>query len=422
MTTFYIKDFGCKVNQTEGEYLRYLLQKAGLREKDNPSDCQLVIINGCAVTSRAEQKAAQFIRKVKRENKDSQIILVGCLASLYHCGEGKYGIPDVYTIPQSEKIEGLLKRLEIPLDTDRLEMWYPLSVMPHHTRTFIKIQDGCNHFCSYCIVPYLRKSERSRSVESVIKVVDEACKKGVREIVLVGVRIGNWQQGKSRLTDLLTRLVKEFPDVRFRLSSIEPWEVTSELIDFIAEHPSIARYLHIPLQSGSAHILKLMRRPYTPMDYSAMIEEAVSKIQDLAVGTDIIVGFPGEKERDFQMTLELLEKLPLSYAHVFRYSIRPYTPSSKQPEQVPGKVKKYRAKIALKSAKKKREQFNASFLGKELEVLFEQKKGNFWRGYSSNYINCYLSSTENLRGKIVRVVGEKLRHNGLVCQSKQLRR
>ena len=416
MLSFYIKDFGCKVNQCEGESIRKILSDNGLSECSSVNDCDILIINGCAVTSRAEQKAKQFIGKFKKTNQNLKEILTGCLASLYSKKKGRYQIDYDIIINQSDKGSKLLTDLCENLKQDVSAIWAPLPVMPNHTRTFVKIQDGCSHFCSYCIVPFMRLNEISRPLNDILKTISNAINKDIAEIVLVGIRIGNWSYNNLRLLDLLKSIVEKFPQIRLRLSSLEPWELSYELIDFISQSPNIARHLHIPLQSGSNDILKKMRREYTTSEFNEKVIYAHSKIENLSLGTDIIVGFPGETEIDFAKTVEFYKSNPFSYAHIFRYSDRPFTKSSEMENKIPGAVIKNRAEILAELDKQRREEFISSYIGKPVDVLFERKSMGYWKGYSSNYIQCFLKSEDKLKGKIISLTAYGTFEKGLRCR------
>ena len=264
--------------------------------------------------------------------------------------------------------------------------------LPHHTRAFLKVQDGCDSYCSYCIIPHTRGRSRSVSHEEIMGRIFTLTELGYKEIVLTGIHLGcyGWDLHKSTsLADLIRSIEEKSFPCRIRLSSIEPMELTNDLISVISSSPSVCNHLHIPLQSGDDEILKRMRRPYGSLFFKEQIERLSSTIPDLNIGLDVIVGFPGETEENFANTLRLIECLSIGYLHVFPYSRRPGTPAAEFPDQIDSRTTKERAGIMRRLGSRKKEEFYEGFLGKRLTVLIESKRDKgtgFLKGFSRNYI------------------------------------
>ncbi len=412
-----VKDFGCKVNQAEGEYIRNLVLAAGGTLVHAKDDAELIIINTCAVTSRTEQKIFQYIRSARKKNPSARLFISGCLGTLIKKANRALSADIDGIIPQNEKFEFIKNLFKLSSD---LSIWASTDRFVEHTRAFVKIQDGCEHYCSYCIVPYLRGKELSRPIESITTQLKTLAQKGYSEIVLVGVRIGNWKGtidgSPAKLAKLVRFISSNFPHFRIRLTSIEPWELNEELIETIINTKNVAKHLHIPLQSGSNRLLKLMRRPYTREEFLDLCQKITNAIPELAIGTDIIVGFPSETETDFKETYELVRELPLAYLHIFRYSRRPWTLASRFEPDVPGEVKSERLAELKQLGLKKKAKFIERFIGKELEVIAERKKNGLWTSHSGNYILCIFKSDENLKGRRIIVRGVKRGENSLICE------
>jgi len=413
----YIKNFGCKVNQAEGEYLRNLARSTKL-ELGDENDAKLVIVNSCAVTSRTEQKIYQYIRSIRRRNPRAKIAVVGCLGSLLkNLKTKREGLDIDYIAGHKEKFFFLNTVGTPSIEPD---LWASSERFYEHTRAFVKIQDGCEHFCSYCIVPFLRGKEISRPLESILAQVERLSEKGFMEIVLVGVRVGSWQSEidnkKLSLVDLLRILTARFPQIRIRITSLEPWEINRELINFISTSSTIAKHFHIPLQSGSDRLLKLMNRPYSAEEFESLVLEIKRLMPTAGIGLDIIVGFPGETEADFLKTVELVKRLPISYIHPFRFSARPWTVASKLQAQVSGEEKMRRLRLIKNISINKRQEFLRSFVSQTLEVIPERVKNGVWSAHSDNYILCQFRSCKKIRGKLVRVKGIEPQGNALFCE------
>lgn len=376
-----IATFGCKLNQYETQLMIEQLKQKNIDVVDINEKANFFIINSCAVTSKASKEARML---AKRLSKISTVIYTGCDSYLEENLKGK-----VILVGNSYK-NNILKVIEEQFDDYSEETkYYPLTSTIHDfegkSRAFVKIQEGCNNHCTYCIIPFLRGKERDKPKEFVIKEIRRLINKGFAEIVLTGTNIGSYTNFK----ELLKEIPKIGSDFRIRISSIEPMYVDRELIDIVADL-NFAKHLHIPLQSGSDKILKLMGRDYKKSDFERIVDYCHKK--GIFVGTDVIVGFFEEDEEAFKETVEFLKNLPVSFGHVFSYSKRPFTPAESLKGHLPrGPVVRERNKILRDLFDKKRKESIKSLVGKELELVVETTKvknerGEFFKAISSEYV------------------------------------
>ena len=392
---------GCKVNQCDSAALAMDLQSADFAIVPFNAFADAYIINTCTVTAFADFQARQLIRRARRANPRARIIVTGCYAQTQaQALAGIDGVTSVVGNDQKHQIPGLLTNpvhdLQRIMTSDIfLQKQFsaaPASSLAGRTRAFFKIQDGCNAFCSYCIVPFARGKSRSLPVSNVLAGAQDFIRQDFQEIVLTGIHLGYYGhdlQPETDLTRTLEMILSQNPNVRFRLSSIEPNEISDELLHLFGRHKNLCPHLHIPLQSGDDSILKVMKRNYDTAFYRALIEKVAKTVSDIAIGIDVMVGFPGESEKEFGHTLELLSDLPAAYLHVFPYSERPGTAALAMHPKVPEKIKKERAAILRELGGKKRETFSLRFPGKTLPVLVEQtrdKKTGLHKGFSHNYL------------------------------------
>ncbi len=404
MTTFFIKTFGCKINQYDSELLKKFLEKKGLKYSEF-INADVVIVNGCSVTANSERKARQFIRKIKRKNPHSKIILTGCYAKRLFLS--KESLNEGIKVLDIKDLSSLCKALNLSINKN----FYPIEGLSEHTRTFIKIQEGCDNFCSYCIIPFLRGKPKSRVPADIFRELEKIQNKGIKEIVLSGIHLGKYgydlKNENVNLSSLLKNILENFDFPRVRLSSIEPMEITDELIEIVASSDRICKHLHIPLQSGSDIILKKMNRPYTRKDYLSLINKIIKKIPDLGISTDIIVGFPGESESDFYATVDVLKQIDFVRIHIFPYSDRPFTKASKMPNKLHRDIIKKRIKVLKQHAYQSRLRFHSKFIGKKLKILIENYKNLFSYGYSDNYIHVIVEKNIN-PNTIIMAIAKKI--------------
>ncbi len=420
---------GCKVNQCETAALAEDLREKGFLLASFNSYADIYIINTCTVTAFSDFQSRQLIRRAKRINPVAKIIVTGCYAqiapaviadidgvSLVVGNSQKVIIPELV----QNEINCSLSVLVDDIFSQRYFCNMPLTEFSGRTRAFLKIQDGCNSFCSYCIVPFARGKSRSLPPDDLLAAVTKFAEKGYREIVLTGIHLGTYGHDLTppeNLASVLKKIISFRPEVRFRLSSIEPHEITDDLLHLFIENNNLCPHLHIPLQSGDDKILGLMKRDYDVAFYRNQIKKIISSIEDISIGVDVMVGFPGEGDVEFNNTLELLQDLPVAYFHVFPYSERPGTVAEKLYPKVPEKIKKKRAAILRDLGAKKREKFASRFLGEKLDVLVEKAKDNktgLMKGFSQNYLPVLLETNEfSCANTIVNICANKLENGKL---------
>lgn len=421
---------GCKVNQYESAGMAETLRENGYAPVSFSGMADIYIINTCTVTGKADFQSRQLIRRAARHNPRAAILVTGCYAQV---------LPEVISLlPGVTMVAGNVEKGDVLRliremaagvkkavcsDIRRIaEFSTPATgLFAGKTRAFLKIQDGCDCFCNYCIVPYARGKSRSLPVEEVVARLQAMGKAGHRELVLTGINLGAYGRDLSPASDLLDLLrraaaIKQLP--RLRLSSLEPFEITDNLLAFIRDTEICCPHFHIPLQSGDDLILASMGRAYDGAFFRRLVHNILTYLPEAAVGVDIMVGFPGEGEAEFQHTRQLVEELPLAYVHVFSYSPRPGTPAASLPDQVTGVDKKRRARIIRQVGITKREAFARKFLGLELTVLLESKRDRetgLMRGFSHNYIPVVVTNGQSsLADTLVKVLAGEIRDGQLV--------
>ncbi len=409
-----VATLGCKVNQVESESIKEELIARGFDIVDFAGIADIYIINTCTVTHTSDRKSRAMIRRARRRNPDAAVIAVGCLTRVDE--EQLSAMKSVDLILQDkdqilEWVEKLLAQSHEPLPRIAgydagISTLKPVIYAQRHerTRAFVKIEDGCEAFCSYCIVPYARGRVRSKKPDDVMIEIESLANLGYREIVLTGIHTGAYGKDLHSATfaGLVGRIAHEaVGEYRIRLSSIEPLEVSEQLITIIRDSNRICRHLHIPLQSGSDQILYLMNRKYRRDLYSSLIGSLAHQIPGIAVTTDVMVGFPGESESDFSDTCDLIKRLPIAGMHVFKYSSRKGTPAAQYPGQVPEEEKHERSKILLGLSIEKSKEFMLSQIGQELEVLIERPSARGGaRALSDNYLQLEIPGAKALQGSL----------------------
>jgi threonylcarbamoyladenosine tRNA methylthiotransferase MtaB len=410
---------GCKINQYDTNAMVSSLRGKGHEVVDKPADADVIVINTCTVTGRTDYKGRQLVRKAILGNRSAVIIVTGCYAQVQ--AEKIAEIPGVdYILGNLEKQEIVAwvstgEKHETPVirtgDISKARSLGLESRDVHSgtTRAFLKIQDGCNHACSYCIIPRARGRSRSLPCSRVKEKVDHLVEEGFQEVVLCGIHLGVYGQDlepAASLLDLLQDLDRETGIPRIRISSIEPNELTDGLLDLFVESRRLCPHFHLPLQSGDAGVLEAMNRPYGPGDFVSLVHRIHERMPDAAIGVDVIAGFPGEGEEAFENTLNLLEGLPVTYLHVFPYSRRPGTAAAGLPDPVPPEEIRKRAGALRRMGMKKRLDFYANRLHEEREVLVEttrDRKTGMLKGVSRNYIPILFEGPDRLQTRLVRV-------------------
>ncbi|MGD8448231.1 MAG: tRNA (N(6)-L-threonylcarbamoyladenosine(37)-C(2))-methylthiotransferase MtaB [Desulfobacterales bacterium] len=416
---FSITTLGCKVNQSESDAMAHQLKNSGCYPVHHKEKADLCIINTCTVTQKASMQSRQAVRKAIRSNPGARIIVTGCYAQtepdeidkidgIHHIigHMDKFKIPDMVLSKEKEPYPHLIR--QNILSEHHFEHT-PAAVSGNRTRPFLKIQDGCDSFCTYCIVPYARGRSRSMLIENVLKNIKQLKQAGYHEAVLTGVHLGAYGldlSPKTDLTELLHRIVDINPIDRVRLSSIEPHELTDDIIELVAKADIFCHHFHIPLQSGDDLILKKMHRPYTRSLFRNQIRKINELLPDAAIGVDTLIGFPGETQKAFENTYSLIDELPVTYLHVFPFSARKGTPASHYPQPVDSKTIKVRCKIMRDLGHIKKRDFYKKFTGKTVEILIEDKRDKstgLLKGITSNYIPVHVNGDDNLKNTLVPV-------------------
>jgi threonylcarbamoyladenosine tRNA methylthiotransferase MtaB len=390
---------GCKVNQFESDCLLDRFKGKGFAAVPFKESADLYIINTCVVTAEAQRQSAQMVRQTIRHHPDALVLATGCAAQLFP--------QDYEKIAGLDYITGTFKKLEIPDNLPSLQKTAAPQILftpetlhtieaqfpkpAERTRAFVRIQEGCNAACSYCLVPKARGRSRSLLPNEVIAGIESLAAQGIKEIILTGIHLGQYGEDlcpRENLVSLLERLLPRIPEISFRLSSLEPQEVTPELLALFHKYPNLCPHLHIPLQAGTDVLLQKMNRTYSIDFYSRLIRSILQEMPFAAIGADLIVGFPGEDEALFQKTMDFIKGLPLSYLHIFPYSRRPGTPAADFPHPVPERQKKERVKMFRELDKQKREEFARRCLRHTFSALVLQpaKQKGWFKALTENYL------------------------------------
>lgn len=414
MITFYLHSLGCRLNQSELEALARALAERGGQVVDDPAWADICVVNTCAVTAEAERKTRHLLRALARANPRARIAVLGCAATLRP--EELASFPGVaWVIPNEEKaraVEALSPSPE-PRRSEKAKLQgMEVGEVRMRTRAFVKIQDGCDNACTYCVVHILRGPARSRPSEEVIAEIAERVGEGYQEVVLTGVNIGAY--GRDRgfpdgLAGLIGAILAHTSVPRLRLSSVEPWDVDESLLA-LWPNPHLCRQLHLPLQSGCEATLRRMGRRITAAEYARLLEQIRTAVPDMAVTTDIIVGFPGEDEAEFAESLAFVERMAFARLHVFPFSPRPGTPAARMEGQVPEPVVRERAARMRALGEQMAAAFRRHFLGREMEVLWERRRRDgLWHGLTDTYLQVVTACPADLHNRLTltRLVGEQ---------------
>ncbi len=420
MGKYFVENFGCRATQADGAAIERQLLDRGLARAASPAEAEVVVLNTCTVTASADQDVRSAVRRIHRSNPETKILVTGCYAqrapreisaipgvSLVVGNSHKHVLAD-YVLPLANA-GGFVPLSQIGGAEDSnivvgdIFAHTELLAAPvfdgndasEKTRPNLKVQDGCNNRCSFCIIPFVRGRSRSLQVENVIREANELVSRGYREIVLSGINLGRWGRELTPRMNFaaMLRAVLEHTEVeKLRISSVEPMDWTNELIELVATAPRIAKHAHVPLQSGSDRVLRRMHRKYRPWHYADRIERIRRAMPDAAIGADVMVGYPGETEADFEQTRTLIERLPFTYLHVFTYSSRPGTASAEMPDQVPVHVARERNRVLRELADRKKHAFMESFVGRELEALtLTRQEHGCTEALSDNYLKVFVT-------------------------------
>lgn len=425
-----MENFGCRATQADGAALERQFEERGLTRAASPSQASVVILNTCTVTNGADQDARAAIRRVRRQNPDARIVVTGCYAQrapqeiaalpgvdLVVGNSHKHELAAI-TVPHLAGTESnaasfvSLEKLTANRELRTENSVFVSDIFAHtellaapvfdaaneRTRPNLKIQDGCDNRCSFCVIPYVRGQSRSLPPERIIREVNVLVDAGYREVVISGINLGRWGRDleqSPRFASLIRRILKETRLEKLRISSVEPMDWTDDLISLVSSSSRIAKHAHVPLQSGSDTVLRRMHRKYRPWHYREKIEKIHAAMPQAAIGADVMVGFPAETDAEFESTHKMIAESPFTYLHVFTYSARPGTPAANMPKQVPVQVARERNRILREMAAEKKLSFMRSFVGKTLEaitlnVIGSDAHGEFTEALTDNYLKLRL--------------------------------
>lgn len=423
---------GCKVNQYETNAMAQKFMENGykvIEENNEEIKPDICVINTCTVTNMSDRKSRQMLRRVKENNPDVIVVACGCYAQV-----AKEEISEMEEIDLvlgnnekkeivkyvEEYIEKQIKKIEIEdvMQSKEFSEFGEIT-FSEKTRAVIKIQDGCDRFCSYCIIPYARGRVRSRRPENIVSEISKIAQKGIKEVVITGIHIASYGKDfkeEYRLIDLLEEINEIQGIERIRLGSIEPLLITEEFVERLKKLEKICHHFHLSLQSGCDETLKRMNRRYTTEQFRTIVEILRKAYKDVNLTTDIIVGFPGETEEEFNTTYQFLKEIKFYKMHVFKYSPRKGTKAAIMKNQIDGKVKEERSKKLIELSNQNEKEYNDFYLGKEVEVLFEEEKDGVYKGHTQNYIMVHCETSENVENKVVTVMCEQAKEEYIVAK------
>lgn len=408
---------GCKVNQYETEAMLELFEKEGYEKAETEDYADVYVINTCTVTHMSDRKSRQYIRRMKKKNPDAIIAVVGCYSQV--------SPEEILSIDEVNLVMGTNDRKKIVEEVKKIDASRKVSTVDDimkvkafeeieinktngKTRAFMKIQDGCDRYCSYCIIPYARGRVRSRDLESIVKEVENLASNGYKEVVLTGIHVASYGKDIKDSDIKLLDVIKQINDIegieRIRLSSVEPILFTDEFVEAVSTMDKVCPHYHLSLQSGCDETLKRMKRRYTTEEYKAIVDRLRAAIPNVSITTDVIVGFPGETNEEFDKTYEFLKDIELTHMHVFKYSPRKGTPAATMENQVDPSTKHDRSEKLLQLNEENFNKFGQKMLDKEFNVLFEQKVGdNKYEGLTENYVKVIAESDNDISEQILKV-------------------
>ncbi len=424
-----INTLGCKVNQYESAAFLCAFEESGCETAKTGEDADIVVINTCTVTANAGAESRKTVRRLMRRHPNAKVVITGCYAQMAASELAEIVESPVCIVGNGNKhllVEAALK--ETPCDLTMLMgkilkkdtvSKLPMKRFGSRTRAYLRVQDGCNNFCTYCIVPYTRGPSRSLALTDILEQAQRFSDAGHKEMVITGIHVGMYGKDLNEnmdITDLMVALCEAHPAIRFRLSSIEPQEITDKLLAAMASCQNFMPHFHIPLQSGDDTILSRMRRGYDRETFRKIIKKCMDTFPDAAVGIDILTGFPGEGEEEFTNSKQLLEEISATYFHVFPYSKRPGTLAASFPDQVPKQISTGRVATLRKLAQKKQLEFYTRHLQTERPVLVEKNRNreNLLSGFTDNYIPVVFDGEDSLMGQIVSIKLKEIQNNSVL--------
>lgn len=405
---------GCKVNQYETNAMIQNFIQKGYTIEDSDKKSDIYIVNTCTVTNMSDRKSRQMLRRVKELNPQAIIVACGCYAQVGKTELEKIKEIDLILGNNEKKdiveyVEEYMQKQEHKsiindLMSQKEFIEFGDITFTEKTRAVIKIQDGCDRFCSYCIIPYARGRVRSRLPDNIISEITEIAKEGIKEVVITGIHIASYGKDFNKsytLIELLEEINKIEGIERIRLGSLEPLIITEDFVNRIEKLEKVCHHFHLSLQSGCDKILKSMNRRYTIEQFINIVDLLRKKFNDIILTTDIIVGFPGETDSDFEETYNFLSDIKFYKTHIFKYSQRKGTKAAQMKNQISGEVKEKRSKRLIELSNKNQKEYNESYIGKKVEVLMEEQKNNVYQGHTKNYILAHCESNEDLENKII---------------------
>lgn len=426
----YILTFGCKVNHYESDAIYQLLDKTEYIKSNNEQEADIIIFNSCAVTSESNRKLRQCINRIKKINPKCITMLIGCIPQAFPDRLDQFDDIDII-LGNFNKNNLNIYLYEFLKDQQKIKIRdikkynqpnfekFPLVCCSERTRAFLKIEDGCNRYCSYCIIPYARGSIRSKTISDIYFEAHQLAYNGYKEIVLVGINLASYGIDINSNLQKAVNVLCEIKGIeRIRLGSLEPDMINDNMIlEFYNLGKKFCHQFHLPLQSGSDKVLKSMRRRYSVSNYIEVVSKIRNKFEDAEITTDIMVGFPGESEEDFNKSLKIIKQVGFLKVHVFPYSPRPGTVAAQMKNQITKNIKSSRVKTIIKEGKRQSQIVLNKYIGKCVYVLYESRKqGDFFEGYTSNYLLVVSKSSDNIKGKILLTLIEKCEEE--VCVGK----
>ena len=418
---------GCKVNQYETNAMAQKFKEKGYKVIEGEAKADIYVINTCTVTNMSDRKSRQMLRRMKDINKNAIIVACGCYVQVSK--EEVEQMEEIDLVLGNNEKKNIVEYVEKYIEENKKEenmedvmkqrefVDFGDVTYTEKTRAVIKVQDGCDRFCSYCIIPYARGRVRSRKPESILSEITQIASKGIKEVVITGIHIASYGKDFAmsknsklenyRLIDLLEEINEIKGIERIRLGSIEPLLITEEFVGRLKKLEKICHHFHLSLQSGCDETLKRMNRRYTTGQFKEIVKILRKTYDDVNLTTDIIVGFPGETEEEFNKTYQFLEEIKFYKMHVFKYSPRKGTKAAVMPNQIAGNIKEERSKRLIELSDKNEMEYNESYIGKKVEVLFEEEKSETYKGHTQNYIMVHCKSDKNLDNKIVKVICKK---------------
>ena len=422
MKTVAFITLGCKVNQYETNAMTQQFIEKGYKIVEHTEKADIYIVNTCTVTNMSDRKSRQMLRRVKELNKEAIIVACGCYAQV--AKEELEKIEEINLVLGNNEKKDIVEHIEKYIKSKNTEKQTIPEVQTEDvmnqkefvefgditftekTRAVIKIQDGCDRFCSYCIIPYARGRVRSRKPEHILSEIQKIAKEGIKEVVITGIHIASYGKDfkqEYRLIDLLEEMNEIEGIERIRLGSIEPLLITEEFVYRLEKLSKVCHQFHLSLQSGCDETLKRMNRRYTTEEFKDITKLLRKTFEDAILTTDIIVGFPGESEEEFEKTYTFLKEIKFYKMHVFKYSPRKGTKAAVMPNQIDGNKKEERSKRLIELSNKNEKAYNQQYIGKEVEVLFEEEKDGVWQGHTKNYILAHYKTEENMENKMIKL-------------------